>query len=230
MSTRVGIILQARCASTRLPGKALARIAGRPLLDRCLRRLNAARVGPVVLATTESIEDLVLTDLARLAGVASFRGATDDVLRRYVEAAGVFGFDVIVRATGDNPAVDIDAASRLLPAVLEQGADYACEDGLPYGAGVEVVTRAALTRAASLACTADDREHVTLFIKHRPDLFHVTHQLAPSTLQRPDLRLTVDTPADLAYIRRVVTYCGAGERPLDEIIRAADRCRRRSAA
>lgn len=226
----VGIILQARYGSRRLRGKALARIAGRPLLDRCLRRLCSAGIGEVVLATTQSTEDDALTEIARPLGVPSFRGPTDDVLQRYVEAATLFGFDVVVRATGDNPAVDIDAAARLLPAVLDQGADYACEDGLPYGAGVEVVTRAALMCAARVAHAPQDREHVTLFIKQRPDLFHISRQQAPAALRRPDIRLTVDTGADLAYVRRVLTYCGSGERPLAEIIRAADRCPRRNAA
>jgi spore coat polysaccharide biosynthesis protein SpsF len=230
MSTRVGFILQARSGSSRLPGKALLRIAGRPLIDRCLRRLRAARLGDVLLATTELAEDDVLVDVARSLDVASFRGSTDDVLARFVAAASASNFDIVVRATGDNPAVDIDVAARLLPALTDQGADYACEDGLPYGAGVELVTRAALVRAASLACSAEDREHVTLFIKQRPDLFRVSRQLAPTAIRRPDLRLTVDTPADLAFVRRVLTYCGSGERPLADIIRAADRCPRRTAA
>jgi spore coat polysaccharide biosynthesis protein SpsF len=141
-----------------------------------------------------------------------------------------YGFDVIVRATGDNPAVDMEAAARLLPAVADLGADYACEDGLPVGAGVEVMTLAALTRAASLADTADDREHVTLFMKRRPDLFRISRQLAPPGVQRPDLRLTVDTASDLQAIRRILARCGPCERSLAGIIDAADRCARSHAA
>jgi spore coat polysaccharide biosynthesis protein SpsF len=159
-----------------------------------------------------------------------YRGSTDDVLGRYVETAVAFGCDVIVRATGDNPAVDMDAMARLLPRVIARRIDYACEDGLPLGAGIEVMTLSALTRAASLACRAEDREHVTLFIKQRPDLFRIERPLAPPGLRRPDLRLTVDTAADLSSMRRVLTCAGRGERPLGEIIRAADRCSRRHAA
>lgn len=230
MTAAVAVIVQARLGSSRLPGKALTPLAGQALLARCLRRLGAADVGPVILATTLEPEDDALVDLARAEGCEVHRGSTDDVLTRYVETAVAFGFGRVVRATGDNPAVDTAAPRRLLEAMGNDGTEYVCEDGLPYGAGVELVTLAALTRAALLASERDDREHVTTFIKRRPDLFQVRRTVAPAPLRRPDVRLTVDTADDARFMDRVFTLLPPGDAPLADIIRAADRAQRSDAA
>jgi spore coat polysaccharide biosynthesis protein SpsF len=114
MRTRAGIILQARLGSSRLPRKALAAIAGQTILEHCLRRLMFAGVAPVVLATTDRPEDQALAAVAQDLGAFVFRGDADDVLGRFVAAAEAFDFDHIVRATGDNPGVDIQAPGRFV--------------------------------------------------------------------------------------------------------------------
>lgn len=230
MNPRVGLILQARHGSTRLPGKALLPIVGRTLLQRCLDRLRVSGAGDVVLATTAAAEDDALAAVAQERGIAVYRGATDDVLGRYLAAALLHRVEIVIRATGDNPAVDIDAPRRLVQMLLATGADYACEDGLPYGGGVEAVTLSALTRAATLASRPEDREHVTTCIKARPDLFTVLRVLAPAALRRPDVRVTVDTPADLVFMRRVFARLRTGEPSLAAVIATADACLRSRAA
>ena len=223
MKTRAGIILQARFRSSRLPGKALATIQNKTILEHCLARLTFAGVGPVVLATTSRPEDDALVAVARARGVGVFRGDVNDVLGRYVSAAEAFDFDTIVRATGDNPCVDIQAPGRLLEVVRSHNADYACEDGLPYGAAVEVVTRAALKRAAHEAHHAEDREHVTVYVRRNPDIFSVALAPAPAPLRRPDIRVTVDTAADLLHVRELYLRAGVEMPSLSEIIDAAGR-------
>ena len=222
MPSRTGILLQARMASTRLPGKALELIEDRPILEHCLGRLVAAGVGRVVLATTTLEEDTVLCDLATQLGVAVFRGSDTDVLGRMAGAAEAFDLDPIIRATGDNPAVDIDAAERSLGALNGLHADYVCEDGLPYGAAVEAVTREALMRAAREARDPDDREHVTTWVKKRSDLWNLAFPAPPMPLRRPALRVTVDTPADLAYVRSLFARAGGGQPSLRALIEAAE--------
>ena len=229
-AARVGIILQARFGSQRLPGKALALLGGTSILERCLTRLLASGVGRVVLATTEAAEDDALSFVASRMGIDVYRGSTDDVLTRYVGAALACQFDFVVRATGDNPAVDIDAPGRLLEIMRRENADYACEDGLPYGAGVEILTISTLTRTASVASDTADREHVTTFVKRHPGTFRVVRELAPAALRRPNVRLTVDTADDLAFMRRVFARVGATDATLTDIIIAADACSRSHAA
>jgi spore coat polysaccharide biosynthesis protein SpsF (cytidylyltransferase family) len=230
MRTRAGIILQARFSSTRLPGKALEPIGGCSMVERCLRRLVAGGVAHVVLATTTLFEDDALAVIAGKLGVPVFRGEVDDVLGRYVGAAEAFDLDPIIRATGDNPAVDIQAPGRVLAALRSTGADFVIEDNLPYGACVEGMTRSALSHAHMAAESAHDREHVTSFIKRRRDLFNVVYTQAPAPLARPSLHLSVDTREDLDWLRELYFRAGSSEPSLSQLIAAAGRSSHRKAA
>lgn len=221
MRTRAGIILQARFGSTRLPGKALEPVGGCSILERCLRRLVAGGVAHVVLATTGSPEDDALEAIATRLGVPTFRGAVNDVLGRFVGAAEHFDLDPIVRATGDNPGVDIQAPGRLLSALRDARADYVREEGLPFGAGVEAFTAEALRQAAARARSSYDREHVTTFMRRHPDLFRVQELAAPAPLWRPLLRLSVDTRQDLDWVRELFFRTGSDEPSIAELIASA---------
>jgi spore coat polysaccharide biosynthesis protein SpsF len=208
-------------ASTRLPGKALEPVGQWVILEHCLRRLMAGGVARVVLATTTHPEDDALVAVARSVGVPVFRGESDDVLGRTLGAAEELGLDPVVRATGDNPLVDIQAAGRLLAALRASSADYVREEGLPCGAAVEAMTTSALRQAAQMATDAADREHVTTFIRRRTDLFRVVSMAAPTPLCRPSLRLTVDTPDDLAWVRELCGRVGSELPSLRRLIEAA---------
>jgi spore coat polysaccharide biosynthesis protein SpsF len=230
MRTRAGIILQARLGSSRLPRKALATIAGRTILEHCLRRLMFAGIAPVVLATTERPEDDALAGIARGLGASVFRGDTDDVLGRFVGAADAVGLDPVVRATGDNPGTDIQAPGRLLAALRTTGADYVCEDGLRYGAAVVAITREALGRAAAGATERADREHVTGYVRRNTRMFRVLSLVAPAPLRRPDVRLTVDTLEDLAHVQEIFGRTGLDMPSLRQLIEASGRSMRTEVA
>jgi spore coat polysaccharide biosynthesis protein SpsF len=221
MRTSAGIILQARYASARLRGKALEPLGERTILEQCLRRLVRAGVARVVLATTVQPEDDALEAVATRLGVAVYRGDRDDVLGRFSKAAHRFGLDPVLRATADNPAVDVQCPGRVIAALRATGADYIREQGLPIGGAVEGMTAEALHRAASLATDPYDREHVTPFILKRRDLFRVTEVEAPAPLRRPSLRLTVDTRADLAWVRELFARAGCDDPSLARLIAAS---------
>ena len=227
---RGGIILQARTGSQRLRHKVLEPIAGRSLAGHCLRRLAASGVAPVILATTTLADDDVLAEAGADAGVPVFRGAPEDVLDRFARCAAAFELDVVIRATADNPAVDIEAPVRVLDAMARLGVDYVREDDLPYGAGVEGITREALDCTALRARDAFDREHVTTFVRRHPDLFRQTTLTVPADLARPDVRLTVDTPDDLRQMRELYSMTTTDLPLLVSFIDAWDRLARRTAA
>ena len=230
MRSGVGIVLQARWGSTRLPGKALEPIGRSSLLEHCVRRLVLAGVAPVVLATTTREDDVPLAALARRCGAHPFRGREHDVLGRYVDAAAHFGFRTVVRATGDNPAVDVQASGRVIALLESTGADYAIESGLPCGAAVEAMNVGALRRAAEYATDPADREHVRTYLTSNPTQFRLVYGAAPAPLRRPDLRFTVDTRDDLDYLRTLFARTGEDEPSLRRLIEVAGRAVHREVA
>jgi spore coat polysaccharide biosynthesis protein SpsF len=134
--------------------------------------------------------------LAEEAGFALVPGPKEDVLARYCLAIRSCGAERIIRATGDNPFVFVDAAEAINQEALILGADYAGYSGLPYGAGVESVASEALFRAEREADSQAEREHVCPYLYGHPELFRLHRPLAPRRWQGPDLRITVDTRED----------------------------------
>lgn len=218
------VVLQARMGSSRLPGKVLAPICGRTILSHCIRRLQAAAIGEVIVATSTRPEDMAVVVEAERHNVRVVRGSSTDVLGRYLLAIEDWNGPFVFRATADNPVVDIDAPGRVLK-VLEGGADYCVEEGLPVGAAVEGMRTSALRESATLAQSPYDREHVTPYLRHQPARFAVRPVAAPPECYRPHLRLTVDTRDDLSYVRSLLEQAGADARlvPLKEVIALADR-------
>ncbi|MCX7949610.1 MAG: spore coat protein [Treponemataceae bacterium] len=206
-----GLVLQARLDSSRLPQKALLHLGGKPLVFRVMEALSHVPVEYHILACPADAAEAFLP-LAKDAGFHLFVGDKENVLCRYVGAAQFCNLDIIVRATGDNPFVFIDGATRLLRETIRSGADYGAYGGLPYGAGVEVVRREALERALQEAETAYDREHVCPYLYTHPDLFYLHRPLAPRIWREATLRLTVDTLAD--YERARILYEALSQDPL----------------
>ena len=225
MTPRAAIVLQARMGSRRLPGKTLAAIGGQTVLAHCIERLRATSDLRVVLATTERQEDDCIEWEGQQLGVEVVRGPDEDVLGRFVMAIGKLALTDVVRATADNPAVDMDAPRRMLELRRRTGADHVVEYGLPHGTAVEAVSAEALVRSAALASSKEDREHVTTFLR-RDSRFVAISAIAPPPLRRPGLRLTVDTAEDLEWVRRVFAVVERSHRhpaPLVDLIAAAER-------
>jgi spore coat polysaccharide biosynthesis protein SpsF len=142
----VGIIIQARMGSTRLPGKVLRPIAGRPLLDHILERLQSLRQQvSVVIATSMLKADDAVETFCKNRDVACYRGSEQDVLARYLDCATHYAFDAVVRLTGDNPFTDIAELERLIALHLCDKNDYTHSFGaLPIGVGAEIFSYTAI--------------------------------------------------------------------------------------
>jgi spore coat polysaccharide biosynthesis protein SpsF len=199
----LGIVLQARLGSTRLPGKVLKEIAGRPMLGWILERLEQFEgTADLVVACGDDPLNEPLWEFVRNSGVNLFIGSEQDVLERYHACALANGFRHIVRATADNPFVDPGEGMRLLQLYGAQRLDYACAfpaagSGHPKGVGLEVFTLEALTRSAEEGLEPHHREHVNEYILENPDRFRTGVLEATPGLTGPELDLTVDTPEDL---------------------------------
>ena len=205
---RVLAVIQARLGSTRLPGKTLADLGGRPMLAHVVERAAAIPgVDGVVVATTANPRDDRLAEWARQAGLDCVRGSEDDVLDRFHDALARHPCDAVVRVTPDCPFLDPEVSGLVVDAWLsaEGAVDYASNvepPTFPDGLDTEVISSAALSAAWREARLPSDREHVTPFVRRDPRRFAQAAVRHDPDLSR--LRWTVDTPADLDFARAVV--------------------------
>jgi len=193
--------------STRLPGKSLAIVLGRTLLDLMLERVERARtIDAIVVATTTLPCDDQLARIAPRRGLITVRGSEQDVLSRYVAAAEKAAADVVVRLTADCPLLDPDVIDHVVSVhrQLDGRADLvtnAPPSGRTYpdGMDVEVFDAGTLARLRKLATSAADREHVTRRL-HSPPFTSKTVELAPPA---GDARVTVDDVEDLERVSAI---------------------------
>ncbi len=194
---RITAVIQARMASTRLPGKALLPLAGIPLVRHIIERVMAVpSVHAVVVAVPEGDDNLPITALARELGAESFAGSEDDVLDRFHRAADEFGGDYIVRVTADNPFTDTGFADLAVKKAVALQADICAPEGLPLGTSVEVISRFSLDAAFREGMRPHHREHVSPFIKENPGRFKIARFDSGMKERHRALRLTVDTEED----------------------------------
>lgn len=193
--------------STRLPGKALKGVVGKPMLWHMFNRLeNSQEIDLVVLATSTSPKDNELEQFAKNYDLPFYRGSEGDVLGRYYEAAEKFQGNTIVRLTGDCPLIDPAVMDKVISSHLDLDSDYTANTinrTYPRGLDTEVIGYDALEKAHNEASKDYEREHVTPYIKENPDIFRLNSVEAEGKLRRPDLRLTVDREEDLELIRKV---------------------------
>src|SRR5438105_15212713 len=158
---RTVAIIQARMGSSRLPGKVIMKIGGRPLLVYLFERISRARtLDAIVVATTTNQHDNIIIEECERRGIPNFRGSELDVLGRYVSAARACDAEIIVRVTADNPLTDPDSIDRVVDALAASDAEYAIETGLPVGTCGEAMTWDGLSFINSVANTPRWREHV----------------------------------------------------------------------
>ncbi len=205
MPTVTLAVVQARMGSTRLPGKVLADLGGRPVLQLMLERLRRAHLDHLVVATSDGAGDDPVAALAESMGLPVVRGSETDVLGRFLLAVDRFPADDVVRLTADCPLIDPVVVDSAIGLHRRTGADYTSntlERTFPDGLDVEVVRAVALRQAAADAVDPGEREHVTPFLQHHPERF--TFASLETVEQLAHERWTLDTPEDLDRLRAIV--------------------------
>jgi spore coat polysaccharide biosynthesis protein SpsF len=202
----VVVIIQARMGSTRLPGKVLKPIAGRPMLLHLLDRLRRCLlVDRIVVATSMLPVDDPIAELCERDSCTVVRGPELDVLARFAQAAQATGATTVVRVTADCPLLEPELVDYAIENFTTGTCDYLTNmrpPTWPYGMAVEVMTRRALDEAAAEARDPSEREHVTPFLYWRPERYRIR-----SITRQPDLsthRWTVDTPEDFELVSRIL--------------------------
>jgi N,N'-diacetyllegionaminate synthase len=201
----IGAIVACRMKSSRLPKKALAKIAGKPSVERCLEAcLALPHVDQVVLATSTVEEDRVLENHTLLGRVGFWRGDPDDVILRFLGACDKFGIDVIVRVTADCPAPCPEIAEILIDSHFSSGADYTAPNEYAVGSHVEIYNAEALRRILRLLGKAEHSEFMTWYMRNNHHVFKVNIVDLPTELVH-NYRLTLDYPEDLEMFNRLYT-------------------------
>lgn len=205
----VVIILQARMGASRLPGKPLKMVLGRPLLSYQLERLRHAKLADkIVVATTTERQDDQIAAFCADHHILCFRGEEQDVLDRYYQAAKTFEADEVVRITGDCPLIDPMLVDQVIQEHLTHmpSHDYTSntlERTYPRGLDVEIFSFDILKQAAKEARLPEEREHVTLYFYTHPERFSLGS--VKQSVDDSHHRWTVDTVEDLELISNILS-------------------------
>jgi spore coat polysaccharide biosynthesis protein SpsF len=207
---KVGAVVQARMGSTRLPGKVLMKLDGRPALDYALERLEHAQtLDAVIVATSEHPADDAIARHCAATGVHCHRGPHDDVAARLLSGAEAAGLDALVRVNGDSPLLDQALVDRGVHLFRRGGIDLVTNvhpRSFPRGQSVEVIDCGSL-RGVLPRLSAQDREHVTAGLYRNPGGLTIENFDAGADGVGPDggdTRLVLDTPEDARSIEAVL--------------------------
>ena len=199
--------IQARMGSTRLPGKVLKTVLGKPLLEYLVERIAQTKeIDDFVILTSHEKSDDPIVSFCHKHNIAAYRGSEDDVLDRYYQAALLRKPDGIVRITADCPLIDPDVIDQVVQIFRQDPhVDYisnAFERTFPRGLDVEVFSFHALQQAAQQAIRPEEREHVTVYMYRHPEIFKLKNVAHKPSMG--NYRWTVDTPEDFALIRLIL--------------------------
>ncbi len=219
------VVVQCRYGSTRMPGKALAPLAGAPMLAFLLQRLQAGCPTRICVATTRNPDDDAVARCAEEQGVRVVRGETDDVLARYLRCLREMPAKRVVRVTADNPLTLPALVTRVLQE-LAAGWDYVdAVHATLLGMGVDGFTADTLRRLDAMKLGADEREHINMGVLSRPESFRIrvlTPEGAPGRSEAPVV--TVDTEQDYRRVAAIVQRLGKEALHADDhALRAAGR-------
>ena len=200
-------VVQARMGSSRVPGKAMLDLAGRPLLGHMIDRVRRVRhVGPIVLATSTDPRNDPMIDFARAEGLAVFRHpAEDDLAGRVAGAIRDLPGDTVLKVGGDCPFIDPAVLQRMVDAALaDPAADFVSnrvEWSYPLGLSADVLSRRAIEWADANLAAPEDRELFAVYIRDHRDRFKVLPIVHHQKLNH--LSWTVDEPADVVFAREI---------------------------
>jgi spore coat polysaccharide biosynthesis protein SpsF len=217
-------IIQARMGSSRLPGKVLKIINGRPMMWYLLDRLHhSRRIEKIVVATTIAPADQAIVDFCTNSDIEVFRGDENDVLDRYYKAASKYNADPVVRITADCPLIDPELVDMVITHYIDgKGKFDFVHNGLSYPDGIvetEIFSFAALSRAWENARLASEREHVTAYIWKNKKIFNIATIEYERDLSK--MRLTVDNENDFIIISEIIKnlYSEKGVFSLKDILK-----------
>jgi spore coat polysaccharide biosynthesis protein SpsF (cytidylyltransferase family) len=201
-------ILQARMSSTRLPGKVMKLINGRPMIYWQIQRIKKSKlVDKLVLAISEDISDDALADYFDTINQVYVRGSLNDVVDRFIKVKSIYKSEAIVRLTGDCPLVMPEIIDKVISEFYRHDVDYVSNIltlTFPDGLDVEIFKSGVLDRLQNLNLSMSEKEHVTLGIINRQDKFTTKNYFNDRNIS--SYRWTVDTQKDFDFVSKVFAH------------------------
>jgi spore coat polysaccharide biosynthesis protein SpsF len=193
--------------SSRLPGKSFMNLLGEPLIKRVIDRITCSKkLNKIVLATTKHKRDDILEEYCLKEGIECFRGSENNVLERVVMAAKFYSIINIVELHGDNPFLDGSIIDEAIIKYENLKCDYisnTIEKSYPMGLRVQVFSTEALDNIYNTVNDPAVEEHVSNYFYENPDIFKIENVNAPNQINRPHIRLTVDTEEDFQFVSNI---------------------------
>jgi spore coat polysaccharide biosynthesis protein SpsF len=207
MKDQVLAVLQARMSSSRLPGKVMALVNGKPVIYWQIKRiLKSKYIDKLVVVTSTDSSDDVLSNYLASEGIDVYRGSLENVFSRFLEVTNKYNPSSIVRLTADCPLIMPQVIDLVIEAGLLSKCDYLSNTlipSFPDGLDTEYISRRAIEVLSKLNLTQQEKEHVTLGIYGRADIFEVQNYMNDTDLG--SYRWTLDTEEDLKFLRFVFT-------------------------
>ncbi len=221
---KFGVIIAARISSARLPGKALLPLKNIPMICFLIRRIRSSKLaGKIIFATTSLPEDDNLASLVAAENIPVFRGANNDVVKRFVDAASEHNLEYVVRVTGDCPFV----GAETLDYCLEKCSQFDYFDlattklNFPIGIDYEIYNAEVMEKLHKKKLNKDDREHLTKYIYDHERAFRVEQIFPKSEWEYLGKPFTVDTPEDYSYSQQLVEKINSISFSIDELLKVA---------
>lgn len=210
---KVVLIIQARMGATRLPGKSMMLLAGKPLIEQIFLRVKRTKKADViVLATTEQQQDDPLCEVAKRYGIEVLRGSENDLVDRYYQAAMKYNADFIVRLPADNPVVEPREIDKIIEHYLNSDDDFSANthnilgNEYPDGLGAEIFSIQKLREIWETTTDPRNREHPHTYFYEHPEKYKIGTVKCPREFRRPDLVLDVNTQQEFDFLAELYGY------------------------
>jgi len=200
---KVVVIIQARMSSSRLQGKVLMPLVGKPVLGHIVERLSYCKmIDKIVVATSNEVDDDLVADYCSNNNLDCYRGSLEDVLDRYYQTAKLYQADPIVRITGDCPVIDPIVVDAVITGYLSGKYDsYGLGGEFPDGLDCTVFSFSAIEKAWREAKLKSEREHVGPYIENNPSLFR--NGMLDLLQGLSKLRWTLDELKDYELLKKI---------------------------
>lgn len=206
--------VEARMGSSRLPGKVMKEILGKPILQIVVERASKSKLlNEVIVATTKNPRDDAIVEMCKKNNILYYRGSEDDVLDRVLNAAKSRNADIIVELISDNPLVDHEVVDQTIQFYLDNKYDYVSnfiqKITFPTGIGAQVFSTDLLEEVSTLTNDLKDpeytknRENVTWYIYHHKEKYKIGNLEANGMFRNPTIRFDLDNPEDFEFIKKI---------------------------